>query len=257
MADFELCSFANDANCQMKLPAHEFTERFKTRNEHEEQFRKICTYLIQNGHIKNIVDLGAWIGDNSLPWAINSSGTIYAIDPSEQNCQFIQQLKDLNNTTNLIIIQKAISDKEEKLYTQDDLTHACFNNQNHGSNTTMAVTLNSLKESGEIKNVDFIHLDVEGMEAKVLAGSSKLLDERPVVAFEQHIWSDKYSIICQYLRQLDYRVYLINEILKGCNLDCRNFIAFPKSRFDEYFAPYLQNNINYNPLNENLFIEMK
>ena len=38
---------------------------------------------------KNIIDLGAWIGDNSIPWAKNIDGIVYAIDPSKENCKYI------------------------------------------------------------------------------------------------------------------------------------------------------------------------
>jgi hypothetical protein len=53
---------------------------FKKRDNHEVMFRRINTYLIKNKIIKNnIIDLGAWIGDNSIPWAKNIDGTVYAI----------------------------------------------------------------------------------------------------------------------------------------------------------------------------------
>ena len=74
--------------------------------------------LVKNNIInkdKNFIDLGAWIGDNSLPWAkllkkLNGNGIIYAIDPSEYNCNFIEKTANLNQlSTNIKTIQKAKS----------------------------------------------------------------------------------------------------------------------------------------------------
>ena len=64
------CIFTNDDNVEITLLNHPFSEKFSNRNKHEILFRQINTYLIKNNIIlNNIIDLGAWIGDNSIPWA--------------------------------------------------------------------------------------------------------------------------------------------------------------------------------------------
>ena len=130
--------FSNDNGVAIKYHMnHRFADLFGSRNEHEVMFRRISTYLINNGHIRgNIVDLGAWIGDNALPWSKNlhipplaefdTGALVYAIDPSPDNCQFIRDLASLNNIKNIRVIQKAISDKREVLSTNEDLTHCSF-----------------------------------------------------------------------------------------------------------------------------------
>jgi hypothetical protein len=82
----ESAIFTNDNNVSVLLTDHPSSAIFKTRDGNEVFFRKITTFLINNGTIKdNIIDLGAWIGDNSIPWAMNIDATVYAIDPSSDN----------------------------------------------------------------------------------------------------------------------------------------------------------------------------
>ena len=90
--------FTNDNNVNIKLINHNFSNYFVMRDNHEIMFRRINTYLIKNKLINgNIIDLGAWIGDNSIPWAMNVSHTIYAIDPSNDNINYIEDMAKANN----------------------------------------------------------------------------------------------------------------------------------------------------------------
>lgn len=242
--------FSNDNGVEIKYHMnHRFSELFGSRNEHEVMFRRISTYLINNGHILgNIVDLGAWIGDNALPWSKNMANLdpyplVYAIDPSPDNCQFIQDLASLNNVKNIRVIQKAISDKREVLCTNDHLTHCSFVSDEDSlimRNQVKAWPLDDLYNAGEIADVAYIHLDVEGMENRVVAGAEKLINTyKPIIAFEQHLEQDPFLELSEHIAAKGYIVYLINEVLPGCRPDCRNFIAFPKTRFDSNIVEVL------------------
>ena len=260
------CIFTNDNNTRILLVEHPLSKTFASRNEHEVLFRRIHTYLINAGIIKNnIIDLGAWIGDNAIPWSksidsksidsksidsksidaksidsnsidsksIDAKTTIYAFDPSPGNCQFIREMCDHNHIDNIKVFQTAISDQCETLSTNDDMFHCTFASDETGRNKVNAVSLDHLFSIKEIENVGYIHLDVEGMEYKVLLGSRQIIDTyRPIITFEQHLEIDDYNLILNYLTTLDYIVFLIDEVLPGCRHDCRNSIAFPRENFD-------------------------
>lgn len=232
------CVFSNDNNVEIKLPQDShYSNTFKTRNNHEALFRRINTSLIQNKIIdpsKNIIDLGAWIGDNSVPWAMNiaeSGGVVYAIDPSRENCDFISTVGNLNNIKNLCILTGAIGDGITKeLCTSDDLFHCSFmsgaNYATDGLHKFESCSLDEMFHSGSIRNIGYIHLDVEGMEHLVLNGASNLIDTYlPVITFEQHVNTDDYMSICRQLSSKGYVTYLIEEVLPGCRPDCRNFLS--------------------------------
>jgi FkbM family methyltransferase len=237
------CIFTNDNNVEILLPVHIFSDIIATRDNHEVYFRRIHTYMINNNIIdttKNIIDLGAWIGDNTLPWAKNIEGIVFAIDPSSVNCGFIDEMKCLNSLTNIQIIQKAISDKNEILTTNENLQHCSFvynNSENNGTNKVESYSLDGLYSSNEINNIGYIHLDVEGMEYRVIKGATNLIEHfRPIITFEQHFEIDDVTIIVNYLKERNYNVFLINEILLGCRPDCRNFLAIPEEKLPANFV---------------------
>jgi FkbM family methyltransferase len=249
----EYCTFTNDDGVTISLTDHKLSYIFKNRDNHEVIFRKINTYLIKNKIIKNnIIDLGSWIGDNSIPWAKNIDGIVYAIDPSPENCDFINKTCELNQIKNVKTIQYAISDVNEILTTNEDLYHCSFvygNPLSSGINKVDAVSLDYLYETNHIDNIGYIHLDVEGMEYRVIKGSSNLIDScRPIISFEQHLEIDDYDIISSHLKSKDYRIFLIDEILPGCRHDCRNSFAFPNEIFNETLIENIQNYIGQNIL---------
>ena len=105
-------TFPHDGDVTLKVPkSHKFGPIFAKRCQHEILFRKVHQVLFKQGIIDttmNIIDLGAWIGDNTLPWAKAIDGKVYAIDPSTANCDFIRILTELNDVKNVDIIQLAI-----------------------------------------------------------------------------------------------------------------------------------------------------
>lgn len=229
----------NDNDVAVKIPAETMLGKlFIKRLDHEAVFRKLTSFMINKNIIdstKNIIDLGAWIGDNAIPWAKNIAGTVYAIDPSERNCKFIKEMSEFNEVNNIKIIKTAVSDKIEILGTNDSINHASFVYKPTDSPKTHieSTTLDHLYDNGDIRSVGYIHLDVEGMELRVLAGSKKLIKEcQPVIVWEGHL-NMKLDDIQGSINLLDeygYASYMINERLKGCRPDCRNFISLPYSQ---------------------------
>lgn len=139
----------------------------------------------------------------------------------------------LNNIHNIYIIPTAIGDENRELITNFSIDHCSFiwNNQDSSTNQTTykvnSYTLDFLFEKNEINNVDLIHLDVEGMELKVLYGADKLINKNmPIIIFEQHLNTDNISEIYNLLTKKNYKIFMINEVSPITLPDCRNFIAF-------------------------------
>jgi len=240
--------FTNDDNVSISLINHPFSHELKYRDNHEVLFRRINTFLIKNKIIKNnIIDLGAWIGDNSIPWAKNMDGIVYAIDPSPDNCSFIEKTCELNNIINVKTLQHAISNTHELLTTNESLNHCSFVYKNpglNGNNKVNAVSLDYLYDIKMIDNIGYIHLDVEGMEYKILLGSIHLIEKhRPLISFEQHLEIDDYDSILSFFKQRNYTVFLVDETLLYCRPDCRNSFAFPNEIYSERLIENIHNYI--------------
>lgn len=233
----EKITFINDNNVSIDLPNISGINKYKGTELKEPLHRKIISYLLNKNIIdksKNIIDSGAWIGDNTIPWALNISGIVYAIDPSPININFIKNLAKYNNITNIKYIIKALGAEIEKISTTDDLQHCAFEKyklKKENQIVLEAVTLDKLYQDSIIDNISFIHLDVENFEYEVLKGSKILIKKfLPIISFEQHLNEpEQPDNSIKFLKTLNYNCYIIDERLKGNRLDCRNLIAFPNT----------------------------
>ena len=211
-------------------------QNYMDRGNTEIMFRKLITHIFPYFKDKNIIDLGAYIGDNSIPWALKSNGIIYAIDPSKENTDFIDKMTKHNNLDNVVTITKAISNKSETIYYNELNDNHISCNTITGRSLFEATTLDNLK----LDNIGFIHLDVEGFEQKVLDGAIKLITTyKPVIAWENHIEKEDYMKIVNFFSSHNYNTFLINEQFPHCFPDCRNFISLPNT-----------SHININNINE-------
>jgi FkbM family methyltransferase len=216
-------SFINDG-IDLKV-TNDLKHIFVLRINAEKKFRTITKLLINNGIIdinKNIIDLGAWIGDNTIVWSKMINGTVYAIDPSQENIDIIHTLQKLNNINNIITIKKPISNKIEKVeIVGGDINHATFKSSDNGIDTE---TLDNLYNNNIINNIGFIHLDVEGFEYKVLEASHQIISTfRPIISTESHEGDEDVEPL---IKKYGYKKYLINEIC-GSNPTCRNIFWIP------------------------------
>lgn len=226
-----IIKFINDGGVNVEVPdGHEFSSKYNTRIDSEKQFRRIHAYLIKLGYIRgNVVDAGAWIGDNSIPWAKMIRGKIYAIDPSEENCEYIKMLSDINGVNNVVVMCKGLCDRNVIISSNQSLRHTSFSVGDGCVNRVMAVSLDELHNSGDVVDIDCVHLDVEGMEWLVIRGGENMIKKyMPIISFEQHLNGDDYIGLSRYVMSMEYDVYMIDEVLNGCNIDCRNFLALPK-----------------------------
>jgi FkbM family methyltransferase len=200
----------------------------------EKKTRLIISEFIKNNLIdinKNIIDSGAFIGDNALPWAKQITGNIYAIDPSENNEKLIKYLCEINNISNLFYFRLVLSNQNKELTYTGDLDFNSFSSTN-GNNKIFATSLDFLFKNKDIKDITFIHLDVEGEEYNTLLGSIEVIKSYfPIIIYEQHIKTDNVNNCVNLLNNLNYHQYIINE-KTGENVDCRNLLAIPNEKYE-------------------------
>jgi FkbM family methyltransferase len=239
--------FVHEGNVEIKLQPigmsqflspHRFVQmqntiKFSMRPNAEVQLRKIVFELFQSNLIdknKSVIDIGGWIGDNSLVWAtlLRNNGQVYSVDPSPNNLKFIQKVASFNSINNLELIKAICSDMSnlpvEKIGSID---HAQFSTSNVSTGSAfLTTTLDNVIPFDKHNEIALLHIDVEGFEEKVLLGATSILiNSKPVIIFEQHINQDDTSKIIDFLTSQNYELFMINEVLPGCNLDCRNFLA--------------------------------
>lgn len=240
------CKFIHDNNTEINLLDHKYSFTFAQRPVHEKQFRRINSFLINNGIIKNnIIDAGCWMGDNAVPWAKMITGIVYAIDPSEDHLDYINKTCAINQINNIVTINGVLSDNQKIVSTNEDLYHCSFISSDAAKIKLVSTSIDILYQTKTIDNIGYIHLDVEGMEQSAINGSENVINTfRPIITFEQHLNTDKYVDLCNHLQNMSYVTFMINELLPGCREDCRNFIAFPIDGFNSSLISAISSDID-------------
>ena len=226
-------SFLESLFSKKSLTERSYT--FSHRQSHEVLLRKIIFELYLSGYINNkhsIIDIGCWLSDNSIIWSqyLEEEGILFAIDPSNNNISYGKILAKLNNIKNIRFVKAVCAEKVGiKLDFEGKIDHARFfrsTSEKYITNCTLDQIVNK-----EIKTIGFIHIDVEGYELNVIMGAKNIIKkDMPVITFELHISKEKVSEITKYLEELGYKNFMINEVLPGCDYDCRNFISIPSNK---------------------------
>lgn len=240
--------FVNEGSIKVRLPEVSTIENilgigvsakrnceYQNRPFAEVLLRKTIYELYESGYISrdlSVIDIGSWISDNSIVWANYLLGLakVIAIDPSKNNITYGQNLAKINNVENIKFVQAVCADKSGiKLDFEGSIDHASFRvstTQNYILSTTIDEII-----AEEGLPVGLLHVDVEGFELSVLKGAmSVIARDLPVISFEQHISKENVNDITSYLKSFNYRIFMVNEVLPGCHLDCRNFLAFPSEK---------------------------
>ena len=210
---------------------------FKDRPSHEVLLRKIVFDLYKNNILdkkKSVIDIGAWIADNTIVWSKiidDRCAKVFAIDPSLDNIKFGKTLSMLNDVNNISWHQNVCADKENvELYFESNLgfsTIASFNKERKGNpSPILSTTIDAILGEANFGSVGLFHIDVEGFEELTLRGAERVLAaSKPIILFEQHITQENPEKIFEFLKERSYDIYMINEVLPGSGLDCRNFLA--------------------------------
>ena len=241
-------NFLHEGNVAIKLPSVPIWDIFLgnraiikrnldyfTRPNAEVLFRKTVFEMYQTGYLNpksSIVDIGSWISDNSIVWSkhLSENGIVIAIDPSSENLSYGKLVANLNNVKNIKWVEAVCAEKSGiKLDFEGSIDHASFK-QAKSNRYLVSTTIDKIVDKENVI-IGFLHVDVEGFELSVLNGSENIiLRDKPVISFEQHISREDHKTVSRYLKSFDYRIFMINEVLPGCTLDCRNFIAFPSEK---------------------------
>lgn len=243
--------FTHEGNHEIQMPAISYWDvivhgadqlnretEFSLRPQREVLLRKVVFDLFEQGYIdrnQSIIDIGCWLGDNALVWAklIEGGGVIHAIDPSGKNLIFGQELASMNGIHNIRWVNAVCAEKSGMpLAFTGNIDHACFTDAVSTSSTPLiSTTLDEIIKNSESQSISLMHIDVEGFEEKVLRGAEHIIDiHKPIIIFEQHIGLDNVQRVLEFLKVKGYAVFMINEVLPECDLDCRNFIAFDSKR---------------------------
>ena len=144
---------------------------------------EIVKKYVHKGDI--VIDIGAHVGYYTLLMAqlVGKNGKVYSFEPDPVNFQLLKKSVEINGFENVVLIQKAVSNITDKvkLFLGDD---------DSAINRIYDAKLGDAKESIEVESItldeyfqdnseslNFIKIDSEGSEAKIVNGMQQLLSE--------------------------------------------------------------------------------
>lgn len=153
---------------------------------------------IQSGNV--IIDIGANIGMYTLLASdlAGSTGKVYAFEPSKETFAVLNKNIEGNNKKNVSTHQLALSNKREKVSLRVPVVaqgradafnsiHVIEDDGNKEEGEYMeTMTLDQFVKEQQIKEIDFIKIDIEGAELLCLQGARNTLEHiKPrVIVFE-------------------------------------------------------------------------
>jgi FkbM family methyltransferase len=183
-----------------------------------------------------VLDIGAFIGTHSLSFSkfVGEKGQVYSFEPRKEIFSILSKNLSINDCKNVIALNLALADRKRNLDLQSMNLNGFMNfgglslegNVAALNSDTYEINISTI-DSLDIKKIDIIKIDVEGMERSVLNGAvEKILRDRPIIFCECNSLTSGYEII---------------EFCHSCEYDVHGFLA----------SAY--NPENFNGTEENIF----
>lgn len=176
------------------------------------EFRKRLLFerTIPEGSI--VFDLGGFTGYYTLLASVlvGPSGNVFVFEPLPRNLRYLKQHLALNRISNVTVIEAAVTDRYGMLSFQEGPSSARGRLAEGGSLLVQAVSLDEMIEAGELPDPQYLKVDVEGAEMRVLEGAARLLERcHPTLFIDTH-GKEVHAQCCLYLERLGYKLEAID-----------------------------------------------
>lgn len=185
--------------------------------EKEEWFERELRFLFR--WLKpgmKVLDIGANVGVYTLACAgrVGACGHVYAVEPGARPRTFLEASRRDGGLENVTVIEAAISDMDGQGFLKgEDSELATLVNDDApsaGLEPVAVARLDTLACRFGWRNIDFVKIDVEGNEHKVLAGGRDFLsNQSPMVMFEVSQASNTDKCARHAFESLGYRIFRI------------------------------------------------
>jgi FkbM family methyltransferase len=171
-----------------------------------------------------ILDIGANIGYYTLIFAklVGQEGKVFAFEPEPDNFALLKKNVETNGYKNVILVQKAVSNKTEKtkLYLCEASAgdHRIYDSLDGRKSIEIeAIRLDDYFKGYDGK-IDFIKMDIQGAEGRAIQGMPNLLDKNKTVRIITEFWpfglkrpGFQPGEFLKLLLKHDFKLYQINK----------------------------------------------
>ena len=210
----------------------------------------VLSYIRTSLHAGDICfDVGACFGVVTLPMArlVGNNGHVYSFEAEQNNYSNLSRNIKLNNLYNVTPCNKGVFSSENgfelNVHKKEEYGDHAMRLQSENilfdSQMVETVTLDSFCDANNIKYIDLLKIDVEGLEVEVLNGGKKLLMSNSIkrIIFEVserllnnygRTINDLVSVFIEY----GYTIHMINN---DGSLGTQ-MTEFPDTDFDNWVA---------------------
>lgn len=210
--------------------------------------RFIFCELVKKNNV--VIDIGANIGLYTLLAGnkLQNTGKIYAFEPSQVAVKELRKNIEKNKYKNIDTYEVALSDSNEKrefYRCEDDAYNSLIAKPMHGiisKDIVNVITLDEFARLNNLRRIDIIKIDAEGMDYSILKGAQMILMKfRPIIFCEMNSFYLNAKLrgsFIYYLEKLGYELLATKshkfclriEKLDPINYNNTEIICFPKNK---------------------------
>lgn len=179
--------------------------------EQEKWFEKEAAFLtacLKPG--MTAIDIGANLGVYSLPIAgLVAPGEVFAYEPASEPRGLLARSKDLNAAVNLHLLPLALSDRPREGNLVFGASSELNTLEGTGPGEPVAISSLDTEQDGRgWKSIDFMKVDAEGEEERILAGGAGFFAKHaPLVMFEVKAGAKTNDTLPSAFRALGFNIY--------------------------------------------------
>lgn len=158
---------------------------------------------------KSIIDVGAYVGDSSLILQDYTRDKVYAFEGAEETFRVLEKTIELNRTSRIIPIHKALTSKKGIVRLHIGERSSCNSiceregYEYIGEEKVESITLDEFVESESLE-VGLIKVDIEGGEQDFLKGAMRTIqNQRPILLISIYHSAEDFFDIKPLIEQLD------------------------------------------------------
>jgi FkbM family methyltransferase len=179
-------------------------------------------YKFLNVKDKNVLDIGAFVGDSPIYFILKSAKKVYAIEPHpDAYNEMIENIKLNNMDDKIIPINIGINyEKDYIIISNKDLVQVAYSFFN-SNNTGIKIPAGKLSDIIEKYNIDaqVLKMDCEGCEYDIILKDYDTIKEFDEIGFEYHAYNTKIPV-SKLLEKLnkDFECKIIDKKSKDIGL---------------------------------------
>ncbi len=205
----------------------------------EAEVEKLCSLVDEDSVV---FEVGANIGAITVPLA-QKAGKVHAFEPQAEIAKCLASNIEQNHCTNVVVSPIGLGDQPGRAVV--GLVYRGFDKgkTNYGFGTlSMArdgeiyvTTLDRYADSNDLKRVNLIKIDVEGMEGQVISGASTTISRFKPVLYVENDRGAKSVALIEQIMGLGYKLYwhfppLYNPDISDAPMVSVNMLCVPSGR---------------------------